>query len=395
MFVTVKDVLKLPVLSNTRLIAGEGGLDRKILRVSVTEFPEFPIDIEITGKHNLLFNEGDFFITGFYAIKDTPEKILDTIKLYNQYNCSGILISDRHFKDLPDEVIDFANNYSFPIIMFEHSTPYSTIIHDIMQMIILQKKDMVNEVIIDQLLNSNYNNDEIRNAAYNLNMNFHNNLQCICCKLDKLNQREIENVISDLNKKDKYFAIKYKKEILVFLNDKKNIENDQTSIAIDDFCRLIDFYTNNYQIGVSKAYEGLHNIKFCIKEAQIADKVAQIQNERISFYDNIGTYKLLLELVEDRVLEDYCNQFFMPIEQYDSEHRTDLLQTIFKYVESDGDVKKTAQLLFQHENTIRYRLVKIRQLLKIEEENIKFFENLAISSKIHNILNKIKNDKEN
>lgn len=386
MFVTVKDTLKLPVLSKSKVAAGALGLNRKVYRISVVEFPEFPIDIELTGKHNLLFNEGDFFITGFYAIKDTPEKIVDTIKLYNQHNCAGILVSNRYFQELPQDVIKYANEQHYPIIVFDHSIPYSKIIHDVMEMIILQKKDIVLEVMIDQLLNNNYSEEEIINSAYNLNANFHNNITCIYCKCDELNQNKMNSLVTDINKESKYFALKYKEGILIFINDKKIIKNDWITMAVDNICRTIDFYTDAYKIGVSKAYNGLENIKFCVKESLIANRVALIQKEKVSLYDNIGTYRLLLELVEDKVLEDYYNQFFIPILKYDMEHKTGLMETIMSYVESDGDIKRTAQKLFQHENTVRYRLVKIRQLLNIEEENIKFYENLAILTKIHKIL---------
>lgn len=392
MFVTVNDILKLPVLSNTKLIAGSLGLNKAVYRISVVECPEFPMDIEMMGENNLLFNEGDFFITGFYAVKDAPEKILDTIKLYNQYNCSGVLLSNKYFEELPDEVIEYANEHKYPIIMFDHSIPYSNIIYDVMEMIILQKKDMVDEVIIDQILNNNYNKEEIIDAAYSLNTNFQKHLMCIYYECFDLNLNQIKSLISDMNKESKYFAVKYKEGMLIFVND-KDIIKDKTQIFIDNICGMIGFYTNDYKIGISKAYEGLNNIKFCIKEALIARKVALIQDEKIIFYDNIGTYKLLLEFIDNKVLEDYYNQFFQPIIQYDKEHNTGLMGTIMGYVESDGDIKKTAQKLFQHENTIRYRLVKTRQLLKIEEENIKFYENLAISSKIHNILKRLEKDK--
>ncbi len=44
--------------------------------------------------------------------------------------------------------------------------------------------------------------------------------------------------------------------------------------------------------------------------------------------------------------------------EYDREHGTDLLKTAEAYVMYKGDFKETAKFLFQHGNTIRYRIEK-------------------------------------
>jgi len=48
--------------------------------------------------------------------------------------------------------------------------------------------------------------------------------------------------------------------------------------------------------------------------------------------------------------------------------------------------KITASELFQHENTIRYRLMKIKEVLKAKDDNLKFYETLVIVYKLHMIL---------
>jgi DNA-binding PucR family transcriptional regulator len=44
------------------------------------------------------------------------------------------------------------------------------------------------------------------------------------------------------------------------------------------------------------------------------------------------------------------------------------METLLEYVENSGDMKLTAQKMFQHSNTIRYRINKIRKLLGLEDD---------------------------
>ncbi|MBT9170299.1 MAG: Purine catabolism regulatory protein [Actinobacteria bacterium] len=52
-----------------------------------------------------------------------------------------------------------------------------------------------------------------------------------------------------------------------------------------------------------------------------------------------------------------------PLEAADKQRRGDLLSTLQLFLESDGNVKLTAQKLFVHRNTLRYRLHQIEKLL--------------------------------
>jgi hypothetical protein len=51
---------------------------------------------------------------------------------------------------------------------------------------------------------------------------------------------------------------------------------------------------------------------------------------------------------------------------YDEEHGSDLLGTLSAYIEANGDLVSASKMLFQHANTVRYRVAKIKSLLEIE-----------------------------
>jgi sugar diacid utilization regulator len=82
----------------------------------------------------------------------------------------------------------------------------------------------------------------------------------------------------------------------------------------------------------------------------------------------------------------YRDEFLNPIIKYDAKYHLDLLKTLNAYIRNDGDLKKTAAEFFQHINTTRYRLEKIKELLNMEGLNYKFFEEVSTAIKIDKIL---------
>ena len=52
---------------------------------------------------------------------------------------------------------------------------------------------------------------------------------------------------------------------------------------------------------------------------------------------------------------------------YDAEHGSDLGPTAEAFAASCGEVSRTAEALFQHPNTVRYRLKKIKEVLSVQD----------------------------
>ena len=55
------------------------------------------------------------------------------------------------------------------------------------------------------------------------------------------------------------------------------------------------------------------------------------------------------------------------LDEYDKKYRSNLLETLRVYVQNEGRIAQTAQALFLHVNTVRYRLDKLKELLGPED----------------------------
>ncbi len=77
----------------------------------------------------------------------------------------------------------------------------------------------------------------------------------------------------------------------------------------------------------------------------------------------------------------------MPLKEYDEYYNSDIVNTVEVYLENNGDFKKTAQILHQHENTVRYRILKAKKLLDLKNDHLKFIEQISLALKMDKIIN--------
>lgn len=384
MFITVEDAIKLPSFSTARVVAGTKGLSRRIYRVSVAECPEFPLDVDIAGRNNLLFIDGDFLITSFYAIKDSSESILETIKLYNQFNSSGICIVIRYIKNVPQEVIDYANENDYPIIAVTRQTAYASMISDIMRAVYGQYNQQAVVELLDQILSGNYQADELKKMAYSLYSGFKNNIMVFCIKL--LEDEKVINtdyLVRKINNNQSFYCVKYYNKIIIFTLQSKRFKDLFIETLKNEIIEIIDIFKLDYCMGISRPYNGLHNIKKAIENAIIACDICNKLDKRIVNYEDIGIYKLLMKVEDKDFLMELYESFIKPIVEHGKKNNVNLLETLICFVKNDGDIKSTANELYQHSNTVRYRISKIRELLGVANNNLQFYEDINLIYKLY------------
>ncbi len=71
-----------------------------------------------------------------------------------------------------------------------------------------------------------------------------------------------------------------------------------------------------------------------------------------------------------------------PLVEYDRVKGTDLVLTLSKYFETQGNLKEMSEELFIHYNTVVYRLQRIKEIISMDLDNYEDRLNLQISLKI-------------
>ncbi len=118
-------------------------------------------------------------------------------------------------------------------------------------------------------------------------------------------------------------------------------------------------------VGRSRPYDDPGELHRAAAEALLAVNVAEGDDERpVIAFEQTGAYRLLLSAMVDnpQELQRFYEETVAPLVAYDEQYGTDLLLTVETFLEADGNVAGTAQRLFTHRHTVRYRLERVRDL---------------------------------
>ena len=122
-----------------------------------------------------------------------------------------------------------------------------------------------------------------------------------------------------------------------------------------------------FQVGVSRNFNDCQEIGEAMKESVFAGISCRIDREPIRSFDSIGADRFLIPIQNNPcIIKAYTEKLDLLI-QYDDKHRSCMFETLIQFVESNGSIKLTSQKMFQHENTIRYRIDRIKKLFAMEE----------------------------
>lgn len=373
MFITLNEAFNLDYFKEFKLLTHEKGLNNKIVKVGI-------LDHETNDMIEKSFKENEFVLSTLLIIKDNVEKLYDFVQKLIKVKASGLAIKNIYFNEIPKEVIELANKNSFPIFLFSE-VYFEDIITGIADLI--KEKNEKNSLAlkIDNILYSNLNKVLIKKIAYEINREFKEKNIVIYCKRKYLNNTELD-FIEDNSKNNR--IIQYKDGYLI-INTFENVNKDEIENIIENKLNSLGLNTDEYYIGISSRYEKLDELNFSINESLYSFKNATITNE-ISFFNKIGTNKILLPLIDNIWIKKYHDEMISPLITYDRENDTELLETAIKYFENNGDIKKTSAELFQHSNTIRYRIDKIFKILNKNNDITNFYEELSIAIRIHKII---------
>ncbi len=117
------------------------------------------------------------------------------------------------------------------------------------------------------------------------------------------------------------------------------------------------------------------------------DATAQ-ESPRVMAFDDTGAYRLLLSAMSEdpAELQRFYAETIEPLVAYDEQYETDLVITVEAFLDADGNVAGTAQRLFTHRHTIRYRLERVRELSGLDVGSTDGREKLSLGLKAMRVL---------
>ena len=372
MNVTIHEILSLRKFNSFKLIAGVSGLDRKVARAGF-------IDHESPDEMAYIEFENEMIFSNLPMLIGKPEMIIEYVRSLFEANCACFAIKTTFFKSIPEEAIIFANKHNFPLFLFD-DTYIEELILDIDECVNEQKQISKKVSLVEEMENNLLNTFTIKNYAYELNRHFYNNI--IACFV-KPTQNNMQNFDGKLVKKilgNAALVLSIQDSYLIVLSFAET-----GKIDLEDTLNVLGLRNGDYHVGISEMHNNLEAFDQIVFQSKTALKFACFQDCYISRFEEIGIYQLLFPLFDNYHAIRYHDTIIQKLTDHDHIHQSDLLETACAYIRCDGDIKTTATMMYQHSNTIRYRIRKIKSLIEFDKIKGMQYETLAIAIHLYEL----------
>ncbi|MBV9120604.1 MAG: helix-turn-helix domain-containing protein, partial [Chloroflexi bacterium] len=139
--------------------------------------------------------------------------------------------------------------------------------------------------------------------------------------------------------------------------------------------------------GVGRSHAGLRGVQRSYAEAEQALRAGERlfgSGQTIAFAD-LGAYRLLAQLQGTSELQAFEQETLGELIDYDLKSGSQLLPTLEAFFAANGNLSKTAEMLFVHRNTLMYRLNRIQELAGVSLDDPETRFDLQLALKMHHV----------
>lgn len=376
MYITLKNLMEIPLIKKCKLVAGENGINNSI------SWPYIVLSKTIVGwvsGHEIAIYAKDNEI----SIEKQTEVYINLLKEAHVCHISAIiiLVNQNMSNGLPNEVIELGNQYNIPILAAPWEIPSIDFTKAITNYIIEHQSDnmLSCEFVRGMILGSA--SDRERNLFFMSNtlakiesyflitFHFENNTvqKNSPAALSSVNFDYIEQQVKS------YLSLSFSHLNTTMIDDSciyiLNADNYNKKILTPLLSKLCNSLKNEYpsilfHIGVSRAHKKFSHLHKAYREALITVKYTSfLCDKKTSFsYADEANSLFLLSDIPVSTLKSYHKQILGNLIHYDNNNEKVLLASLKCYIKNGCNLAKTSEFLYIHKNTLRYRIKKIEEL---------------------------------
>jgi len=389
--ISLQEVLELLPPNSIKILTGKENLKRLVTGVTLIETPD--VGNWVRG--------GELLLTTGYIFKDHPQQLLELVKQLHNKKAAALGIKlNRYLDSLPEEILNIAKELKFPVFTILTEKPaFIDIISKVYERLEEQKAlQQAQDKLLDNFLKEIF-------------------LQDLSAKRELVTEEALLYKIS-LDKPKAIFLLKgslCKDEVPVYKRLSYEVTGSRflTLYRSDKLALLVEFsperatkevafktatslqqsYKNKYpdkhiEIGISRFYTDLFKLPLALVEAEKCLTIGKAvwPKQKLFHYEDMGFYRLIVNQTKLEELKAFYQDTLEPLVSYDKDNQTSLVSTLEEYLKHSGNITLTAQDLFVHYNTVKYRIGQIEELLgtTLKDAEVRF--NLQVALKIRRLL---------
>jgi PucR family transcriptional regulator, purine catabolism regulatory protein len=208
-----------------------------------------------------------------------------------------------------------------------------------------------------------------------------NNRQLILCVQRTANQHSAENIVAFQSG-----------QILVILSTQK--VQEPSLVELREFAEVLRQDIKNMDaglmvlIGLGDIFQSISEIPLVYRQAERAMEAAHSLGHLDGAFhlNDLGVYGILYHESDQGEMRTFAEKMLKPLQVYDVEHDAELAKTLDVYLANQGHIRKTAERLYIHVNTLRQRLDRIEGVLGVQLDDAWVRLNLQLALRVNEVL---------
>lgn len=379
--IRIRELYRLQTLKGLRLIAGQAGLERTVTAAVLFEYD--PSRMKLAD-----FYRGDLVVTTLaYARSDAQLVTHSLMALMNQ-GIAGLLVKTAYFSELPPTVVEMANTLGTPLFLFDE-TYIEEVILEVTELIRGKRHFAGYEQELDALMRGGLTPEQAREKAARIDPAGEGAYR-VCALYPKERMPGLEDRLYALLTGDAALAhrcvvMEWRRMMLMLFRMEGDADDAAAVQEVEGMLARAGVDRARLSAGMSRAREEQQALGVSLSEAVYAARAARLEERPMLRAQELGLYAWLFPMSENAFVCEQCRRSMARIREYDEQNHASLEQTARVYVEMHMEVAAAAKALYQHPNTVRYRLSKIQRLMDMEDDAL-FAPTLSLMMNLARIL---------
>lgn len=377
----IKELFRLQNIHRLRLIAGQDGLERTVKEAVLFEYD--PSRVQLPD-----FYRGDLVVTTLAYARGDAKLVAHSLQALMNQGIAGLMVKTAYFSELPQAVITLANRLGTPVFLFD-----DTYIEEV----ILQVTDLIRgkrhfagfEQDVDALMRGDLTEEQTRERARRIDPLGQSSYRIYAVspkeRMIALDDKLYALMETDADAAHRCTFIEWRRMMLALCREEDGLSAQEALTRFGDLLTRAGVDRQSVVIGQSDLREARAQMGASLCEAVYAARAAKLCGKAELAAHELGLYAYLFPMSENPFVCDRCRRVLSAIREYDAQNHTNLEQTALVYVKENMEIAAAAKVLFQHPNTVRYRLSKIQRIIGMEDDPL-FAPMLSLTVSLSRIL---------
>ena len=384
-----EDLVNIPLLKKgLTLISGANGIRNNISWIYFADCVQC-----LDEEYNIseLIHGGEMVIITNKSLTDDDNKIIDIIKVMYPKKIAAVVINENQ---ISKKIADYCEELNLPLFELSvelHLIDFSQIVCK--RLIEEESETHSREKLLTSILFvDNFNEYEVTKRATHYGITISGKQSIAIIKTVGLNDpASIKRIQSLVENEFRYYDIN---KLLIYSQFETIVVMFPLEVFGKDsvvhfFEKIADKIHKEFEIeayiGIGLGYEYLADIRESYTEAKSALQLISMEKQKyVLSYNDMG-------IRSPKTLDNYINDKLGRLIEADKVQDSELCNTLRAYIENNCNSNATAELLFIHRNTMRYRLDKIEKILNVDLDDLSVCLELKLAFIILDFRNSRKN----